>query len=59
MKQLTVAVKPFRAEAVRRAAAELGVTSCVVREAKGYSRPLCGGRLPANSAEPIHENPAP
>jgi len=35
------------------------VTSCVVREAKGYSRPLCGGRLPANSAEPIHESPAP
>src|SRR5436190_2390393 len=38
MKQLTVVVKPFRAEAVLRAAAELGVDSCVVREAKGYSR---------------------
>ena len=38
MKQLTVVVKPFRAEAVLRAVAELGVTSCVVREAKGYSR---------------------
>ena len=59
MKQLTVVVKPFRAEAVLRAVAELGVASCVVRGAKGYSRPLCGGRLPANSAEPIHESPAP
>jgi nitrogen regulatory protein PII len=38
VKQLTVVVKPFRAEAVLRAVAELGVTSCVVREAKGYSR---------------------
>ena len=38
MKQLTIVVKPFRAEAVLRAIAELGVTSCVVREAKGYSR---------------------
>jgi hypothetical protein len=38
MKQLTVVVKPFRAEAVLRAVAELGVASCVVREAKGYSR---------------------
>ncbi|MBY0232031.1 MAG: P-II family nitrogen regulator [Gemmataceae bacterium] len=38
MKQLTVVVKPFRAEAVLRAAAELGAGSCVVREAKGYSR---------------------
>jgi len=38
MKQLTVVVKPFRAEAVLRAIAELDVTSCVVREAKGYSR---------------------
>jgi nitrogen regulatory protein PII len=38
MKQLTIVVKPFRAEAVLRALAELGVTSCVVREAKGYSR---------------------
>jgi nitrogen regulatory protein PII len=38
MKQLTVVVKPFRAEAVLRAIAELDVTACVVREAKGYSR---------------------
>ena len=38
MKQLTIVVKPFLAEAVLRAVAELGVTSCVVREAKGYSR---------------------
>ena len=38
MKLLTVVVKPFRAEAVLRAVAELEVTSCVVREAKGFSR---------------------
>src|SRR5207247_8498690 len=38
MKQLTTVVKPFRAEAVLRAIAELDVTSCAVREAKGYSR---------------------
>ena len=38
MKQLTIVVKPFRAEAVLKAAAEAGVTACVVREAKGYSR---------------------
>jgi nitrogen regulatory protein PII len=38
MKQLTVVVKPFRAEAVLKAVAELGVDSCVVREAKGFSR---------------------
>jgi len=38
MKQLTVVVKLFRAEAVLRAVADLDVTSCVVREAKGYSR---------------------
>ena len=38
MKQLTIVVKPFRAEAVLRALAELGVDSCAVREAKGYSR---------------------
>jgi nitrogen regulatory protein PII len=38
MKQLTVVVKPFRAEAVLRAIGEVGVASCVVREAKGYSR---------------------
>lgn len=38
MKQLTVVVKPFRAEDVLKVAAELGGGSCVVREAKGYSR---------------------
>jgi len=38
MKQLTIVVKPFRAEAVLQVIAEIGVDSCVVREAKGYSR---------------------
>ena len=38
MKQLTIVVKPFRAEAVLKAIAELDVAACVVREAKGYSR---------------------
>src|SRR5262245_36148886 len=38
MKQLTIVVKPFRAEAVLKSIAELGVASCAVREAKGYSR---------------------
>lgn len=38
MKQLTIVVKPFRAESVLRALAELDVASVVVREAKGYSR---------------------
>jgi nitrogen regulatory protein PII len=38
MKQLTIVVKPFRAEAVLRAIADLDATACVVREAKGYSR---------------------
>lgn len=38
MKQLTIVVKPFRAEAVLRAVAEAGVGACVVREAKGYGR---------------------
>jgi len=38
MKQLTIVVKPFRAEAVLRVLAELGVTACAVREAKGYGR---------------------
>ena len=38
MKQLTIVVKPFRAEAVLRAIAQLDVISCAVREAKGYSR---------------------
>ena len=34
MKQLTIVVKPFRAEAVLRVVAELGVTACAVREAR-------------------------
>src|SRR2546423_14963884 len=38
MKQFTIVVKPFRAEAVLQAVAELDVLSCVVCEAKGYSR---------------------
>jgi nitrogen regulatory protein PII len=38
MKQFTIVVKPFRAEAVLRAIAELDVASCIVREAKGFSR---------------------
>ncbi len=38
MKQLTLVVKPFRAERVLNAIADLGITACVVREAKGYSR---------------------
>jgi nitrogen regulatory protein PII len=38
VKQLTIIVKPFRAEAVLRVANEMGVSASVVREAKGYSR---------------------
>ena len=38
MQQLTIVVKPFRAEAVLRAVADLDVIACVVQEAKGYSR---------------------
>ncbi len=38
MKQLTIVVKPFRAEAVLRVIAELGATTCAIREAKGYGR---------------------
>lgn len=38
MKQFTVVIKPFRAEAVLKAVTELGISVCVVREAKGYSR---------------------
>ena len=37
MPQLTIVVRPFRAEAVLKALAELGC-ACAVREAKGYSR---------------------
>src|SRR5437667_6486125 len=38
MKQLTIVVRPFRAEAVLQAIAGLDVAACVAREAKGYSR---------------------
>lgn len=38
MKQITLVVKPFRAERVLNVVADLGITACVVREAKGYSR---------------------
>jgi nitrogen regulatory protein P-II 2 len=38
MKQLVIIVKPFRAEAVIQAIAELDVMACVVRDAKGYGR---------------------
>lgn len=38
MRQLTIVVKPFRAEAVLHVVAAFGVADCVVREAKGYSR---------------------
>jgi nitrogen regulatory protein PII len=38
MKQLTIVVKPFRAEAVLRAVAGLEVLACSAQEAKGYSR---------------------
>ena len=38
MQQLTIVVRPFRAEAVLQAIAELEVAACVAREAKGYSR---------------------
>ena len=37
MKELTVVVRPFRAEAVLRLLADAGL-DCVVRKAKGYSR---------------------
>ena len=38
MKQLTIVVKPFRAEAVLAAIAAMGLEACYVREAKGYGR---------------------
>lgn len=38
MKQILVVVKPFRAELVLNAIADMGISTCVVREAKGYSR---------------------
>jgi nitrogen regulatory protein PII len=38
MKQLTIIVKPFRAEAVLAAIDESGLEVCYVREVKGYGR---------------------
>lgn len=38
MKQLTIVVKPFKAEAVLKAVAERDIIACMVREAKGFSR---------------------
>jgi nitrogen regulatory protein P-II 2 len=38
MKQIFAIVKPFRAEAVLQALAELEVDACIVTEAKGYGR---------------------
>ena len=38
MKQIIILVRPFRAEAVLQAISESPVQSCVVQEAKGYSR---------------------
>jgi nitrogen regulatory protein P-II 2 len=38
LKQLTIVVKPFLAEAVLRSVADLDVHACIVQEAKGYSR---------------------
>ena len=38
MKQLTIVVRPFKAEAVLKAIGDLDVIACVVQEAKGYSR---------------------
>jgi nitrogen regulatory protein P-II 2 len=38
VKQLTIVVRPFRAEAVLKVISELDVNACLVQEAKGYSR---------------------
>ena len=38
MKQLTLVVRPFKAEAVLKAINDLDVIACLVQEAKGYSR---------------------
>ncbi len=38
MKQLTIVVRPFRAEAVLKAISQLDVNACMVLEAKGFSR---------------------
>jgi nitrogen regulatory protein PII len=38
MKQFTIIVKPFKAEAVLNLLSEMGIKTCLIREAKGYSR---------------------
>jgi nitrogen regulatory protein P-II 2 len=38
VKQLTIVVRPFRAEAVLKAISQLDVNACMVLEAKGFSR---------------------
>src|SRR5437764_14839178 len=38
MKQLTIVVRPFKAEAVLKAINDLDVIACSVQEAKGFSR---------------------
>jgi|SRR5579864_1187409 len=38
MKQLLIVVKPFRAQAVLQALADMGISAGVVCEAKGYGR---------------------
>ena len=38
MKQITLVVRPFKAEAVLKAISEMDVIACAVQEAKGYSR---------------------
>ena len=38
MKQLTLVVKPFRAESVMQALSNMEIHSVIVREAKGFSR---------------------
>lgn len=38
MKQITLVIKPFRAERVLAAIADLGIATCAVRDVKGYSR---------------------
>jgi nitrogen regulatory protein PII len=38
VKQIVIVVKPFRTAAVLEAIAALGVTTCSVREARGYGR---------------------
>ena len=38
MKQLTIMVRPFRAEAVLKTIQDLEINACLVREAKGFSR---------------------